>query len=50
MPGTPDRQEGELRAAGQVPEHHALVRAHGQQPAVAADRRALITEAARSEA
>ena len=44
VPGVADRQEGELGAVGQVPEHHAPVRADGQHPAVMPDRRACIID------
>ena len=42
VPGLSDRQERQFRAAGQVPERHAPVRAHCQHPAVAADRWSVI--------
>ncbi len=39
MPCKPDTQETELRAAGQVPKHHALFRTDGEHPAIMPDRR-----------
>ena len=50
VPGVPDRQETELRAAGQVPEHHAPVRAHGQHSTVVPDRRTVIIDRLAREA
>src|SRR5262249_19749961 len=43
VPGESDRQEGELRAAGQVPEHHPPGRSHSQHPAVMPDRGGVIS-------
>ena len=43
-PAPPERQERQLRPASDVPEHGASVSAHGQDPAVAPDRRPLVSQ------
>ena len=42
VPGVSDRQETELRVTPQVPEYHAMARAHRQDSTVAPDRRTVI--------
>jgi hypothetical protein len=42
VPGVADWQQCELGSAGEVPQHSAVIGAHGQDPAIATDRGAIV--------